>query len=64
MIVVHAKPKTQPSGVQGALLMLEYQFEETPLLVNRLPSPNAVKFNTKKTKNLIRSFMINAKFVL
>ncbi len=49
-MVVQAAPKTQPGGVQGALLMVWYQSLETPLPVNCPPMASAKKF---KVKNII-----------
>lgn len=41
MIPLHAAPKTQPGGVQGALCRCKYQLETTPEPVKKLPSPSA-----------------------
>lgn len=57
IIAVHAAPKTQPGGVQGALSSCAYQSDVTPLLVNKLPSANAAKLSAKKIIN--RSTMIS-----
>jgi thiamine kinase-like enzyme len=48
MMVVQAAPKTQPGGVQGALFKFWYHSEGTPVLVKRLPIPNAEKFIIRK----------------
>lgn len=48
MIVVHAAPKTQPGGVQGALFKLTYHSEGTPSPVKEPPIARAPKLRAKK----------------
>ena len=48
IIVVQATPKTQPGGVQGALLRLEYQSEVGPSFIKKLPIANPPKLMAKK----------------
>jgi len=52
-MVVHAAPKTQPGGVQGAFDKPLYQSDGTPLLVNSPPIASAPKFSTKKNYDSI-----------
>lgn len=44
MMVLHAAPKTQPGGVQGALFRTIYQSEGTPTEVKKLPTAKAAKW--------------------
>lgn len=59
IIVVHAAPKTQPSGVHGAFSNCMYQSPFGPLAINKEPIPNALKFMIKKMMNGFRNFIIN-----
>ena len=49
----HATPKTQPGGVQGALLSAKYHSLVGPLFISQLPRKRAPKLRIKKRmKNL------------
>jgi hypothetical protein len=52
MIVVHAKPNTQPGGVHEAWFKLEYHSEETPGPVSKPPTANAPKLRIKKIEKV------------
>ena len=47
MIVVHAKPKNHPGGVQGAFSRPSYHAEGTPFEVKKAPIDNAKKLSAK-----------------
>ena len=52
VMIVHAAPKTQPSGVQGAWFKLVYQEDVGPLFINQLPIAKPPKLiNRNKTVN-------------
>ncbi len=51
IILVHAKPKNQPGGVQGALLADKYQLLNTASFVINPPMARAAKFKTKNSKS-------------
>ncbi len=52
MMVVHAAPKAQPGGVQGALSKPAYHADATPLPVNKPPMPKAAKLSMRKIASL------------
>ncbi len=56
-MVVHATPKTQPAGVQGALFNVKYQLDVGPLFISQLPIPSAEKFISKNNTNHIICFI-------
>ena len=58
IIVIQAAPKTQPSGVQGALLSCKYHSLFGPAAMNKLPMPNAPKLMIKKIMNGFNNFMM------
>jgi len=45
---VHAKPNTQPGGVQGALFKLEYQSPVTASPMNKFPRASPPKLRIRK----------------
>ncbi len=62
MMVVHAKPNTQPGGVQGALLSERYHSACTALPVKNPPMASAPKFNNKKITILADMYLYFFKF--
>ena len=58
IMLVQATPKTQPSGVQGALSNFKYQSPCGPSAIKKEPMPNAPKFSNRNTKKGFRNFTI------
>ena len=52
IIVVHENPNAKPGGVQGALFIVEYQSEITPVSVHNEPIAKPVKFKNKNPRRV------------
>ena len=57
IMVVQAKPKNQPGGVQGALFKFIYQFVSGPFAISKVPKPSAPKFMIKKKSVYLSNFI-------
>ena len=56
-MAVQATPKTQPGGVQGALLRLIYQLVCGPSFINQVPIAKAPKLIIRKMMMYFTNFM-------
>ena len=54
---VHAAPKTQPAGVQGAFSKSKYQLDVGPSFMSKVPKNSAPKFIAKKPKKVSENFI-------
>ena len=53
---VHAAPKTQPAGVQGAFSKSKYQLDVGPSFMSKVPKNSAPIFIAKKPKKVSVNF--------
>ena len=57
-MIVHAAPKTQPGGVQGALFKFKYQSVIGPLFMSQLPNARPPKLIVRnKSKKMLLFFI-------
>jgi hypothetical protein len=57
IIIVHAAPKTQPGGVQGAWFRFVYQLDIGPFSINQLPIASPPKLIIKNTIVILNCFI-------